>query len=103
MCDLINSLAVVKPGCVTVRKSFIALNKTFACALLKNVDGLFTPSASVLKIIGSFYILARVFAAGVSLGVRFDEKIKKVLWVTRIGALSVLFVSVFCLNPNATA
>ena len=58
--------------------------------LFKNIEALFIPSDLVLKNIGSLYISARVFDAGISLPVRLDQELKKVLWVGRIGALSVL-------------
>ena len=56
MWDFINSTAVIKPGRVTVQRSFVVINKPIAHdggVLFKNIKGLFTPSNSVLKNIGS--------------------------------------------------
>ena len=93
MCDLINSSPFIKPGRVTVHRSFIVINKPFSHpggALFKKIEGLFIPSDLLLKNVGSFYISARVFGAGISLSVRLGKELKKVLYVGRIGALSVL-------------
>ena len=74
--------AVIKPGRVTVQRSFILINKSFAHAggvLFKNIEGFFIPSDLVLKNIGSFYISARDFNAGISLPVKLDQELKKIL------------------------
>ena len=47
--------------------------------MFKNIDELFIPSDLALKNLGSFYISARVFGAGISLPVRLDQKLEKVL------------------------
>ena len=76
-----------------MHRSFIVINKPFSHpggALFKKIEELFIPSDLLLKNIGSFYISARVFGAGISLSVRLDKELKKVLYVNRIGALSVL-------------
>ena len=83
----------IKPRRVTVQRSFIVINKPFAHAggvLFKNIEGLFIPSDLVLKNIGLLYISAGVFGAGISLPVRLDQELKKVLQVGRIRALSML-------------
>ena len=77
-----NSYAVIKPGCVTVQRSFIVINKPLAHAggvLFKKIEGLFTRSDLVLKNIGLLYVYARVFSAGISLPVSLDQELKKVL------------------------
>ena len=51
-----------------MQKSFIVINKPFAHAgeiLFKNIKRLFTQLYLVLKNIGSLYISARVFGAGI--------------------------------------
>ena len=71
--DLINSSAVIKPGRVTVQRSFNVINKPFAHAggaLFENIEGLFIPSGLVLKNIASLYISARAFGAGILLPMR---------------------------------
>ena len=47
--------------------------------LFKNIEGLFIPSDLVLKNIGSLHISARVLGTGISLPVRLDQELKKVL------------------------
>ena len=76
-----------------MHRSFIVINKPFSHpggGLFKKIEELFIPSDLVLKNIDSFYISARVFGAGISLSARLDKELKNVLYVDRIGALSVL-------------
>ena len=71
-----------KAGTCYSAKTFIVINKPFVHAggvLFKNIEGLFTPSDLMLKNIGSLYISARIFGGGISLSVRLDQELKKVL------------------------
>ena len=71
-----------KSGTCYSGKIFIVINKLFDHAggtLFKNIEGLFIPSDLVLKNIGSLDISARVLGAGISLPVRLDQELKKVL------------------------
>ena len=65
-----------------MRKSFIVINKPFAQAggvLFKNIERFLILPELVLKNIDSLYISARVFGGAISLPVRLDEELKKVL------------------------
>ena len=65
-----------------MQKSFIVTNKPFAQAggvLFKNIERFLIPPELVLKNIGSLYISARDFSGAISLPVRLDEELKKVL------------------------
>ena len=61
----------------------IVMNKPFVqagVALFKNIEEFFIPSNLVLGNIGSFYISAVVFGAGISLPVGFGQGLGKVLY-----------------------
>ena len=71
-----NSSSVIKPGRVTVQRSFIVINKPFAYAggvLFENIKGCYL-YPYLYPCIG-----ARVFVAGISLPVRLDQELQKVL------------------------
>ena len=72
----------IKPVRLTVQRSFTVINKPFAHAggvLFKNIEGLFTPSDLVLKRHRLVVYFCKGAGAGMSLPVRLDQELKKVL------------------------
>ena len=80
MWDLINSFEVIKPGCVTVETSFAIINKPFANArgvLFKNIEGLYTPSDLVSKILARCLFLQGFLAQVFHYLLDFFKKLRK--------------------------
>ena len=78
--DLINSFKLIKSGCVTVQRSFTIINKPFAHAggvLFKNIEGLYTPSDLVSKILARCLFLQGFLAQVFHYLLDFSKKLRK--------------------------